>query len=87
MEEKIKKWKEEIEKVTRHQNEVNQKCNEKIRDLKKKIAEGEEWICKEQDRQVAQLVRQAYGKITPETLEELKLLMEIGGQKNGEDGS
>ena len=36
MTEKIKKWEEEIERITIKQKEMNQKSNERIRELRKK---------------------------------------------------
>ena len=72
MEERIRKWQEEIERTTARQKEMNQSCNEKIRELKRKIAEAQEQIRQEQDRQ-----------ITPEALEELKDLLEMAGQATG----
>ncbi len=81
MEEKIRKWQEEIERITDRQREMNQNYNEKIRELKRKIAEAEEQIKKEQDRQIAQMVRETYGQITPEALEELKELLGLSGQQ------
>lgn len=83
MEERIRKWQEEIERTTARQKEMNQSCNEKIRELKRKIAEAQEQIKQEQDRQIARMVRGAYGQITPEALEELKDLLEMAGQATG----
>lgn len=84
MEERIRKWQEEIERITIRQKEMNQGYNEKIRELKRKIEEGREQIQKGQDQQIAQMVRSAYGQITPEALDELKALLEMAGQ--GTDG-
>lgn len=40
MEERIRKWQEEIERTTARQKEMNQSCNEKIRELKRKMLSG-----------------------------------------------
>ena len=83
MEERIRKWQEEIERITIRQKEMNQSYNEKIRELKRKIEEAREQIKMEQDQQIARMVRGAYGQITPEALEELKVLLEMAGQGDG----
>ncbi len=83
MEERIRKWQEEIERITIRQKEMNQSYNEKIRELKRKIEEAREQIKMEQDQQIAQMVRGTYGQITPEALEELKVLLEMAGQETG----
>ena len=83
MEERIRKWQEEIERITIRQKEMNQSYNEKIRELKRKIEEAREQIKMEQDQQIARMVRGAYGQITLEALEELKVLLEMAGQETG----
>ena len=83
MEERIRKWQEEIERITIRQKEMNQSYNEKIRELKRKIEEAREQIKMEQDQQIARMVRGAYGQNTPEALEELKVLLEMAGQETG----
>ena len=38
MQEKIAKWEEEIEKIQAQQRDYNKKCQDKIKDLRQKIA-------------------------------------------------
>ena len=40
MEEKIKKWEEEIERIAEQQREMNTESNEQIRKLRKKMQEA-----------------------------------------------
>jgi len=77
MEETIRKWQEELERVQELKKEMNRIYDEKIRELKQKIADGQEQVKKEQDRRVAQMIRDTYGELTPEALGKLKELLEI----------
>lgn len=72
LKEKIKKWEEEIEKIAERQKEMNQKSNERIRELRKKIQETEQIMAQENNQMIANAVREIYGEVTPETLEAFK---------------
>lgn len=82
MKEKIQKWEEEIEKILERQKEMNQKNNDRIRELRKKIQEAEEHMEQENNRLIADAVREIYGEVDGETLEafkrQIRLLMERG---------
>ena len=57
MEEKVRKWQAELEHVLEVKKEMNLLYDAKVRELKQKIADGQEQIKKEQDRQAAQMIR------------------------------
>lgn len=70
--EKIKKWEEEIEDISRRQKELVLKSNARIRELRKKIQEAEEELLLENNRMIAAAVREIFGEVTGENLEEVK---------------
>lgn len=77
MEDKIRKWQEELERVQQIKKELNTIFDKEIKDLKQKIADGQDQLKKEQDQRAAQMVRDTYGDLTPEALEKLRELLEI----------
>lgn len=77
MEDKIRKWQEELERVQQLKKELNTIFDKEIKDLKQKIADGQEQVKKEQDQRAAQMVRDTYGDLTPEALGKLRELLEI----------
>lgn len=77
MQEQIKKWQAELERAIDMKKDLNKIYDDRIRELKQKIAEGKEQLKKEQDQQVLQMVRSTYGELTPETVGKLKELLEI----------
>lgn len=72
MEEKIKKWEEEIEQITERQKEMIAKNNERIRELRKKIQEAKVIVARENNQMIADAVREIYGEVSRETLEIFK---------------
>ncbi len=77
MDEKIRKWQDELERVQQLKKELNAIFDKEIKDLKQKITDGQEQVKKEQDRRAAQMVRETYGELTAETLGKLRELLEI----------
>lgn len=72
MEEKIKKWEEEIERIAEQQREMNAKSNEQIRKLRKKIQEAQVIVTRENNRMIADVVREVYGEVNRENVEAFK---------------
>ena len=72
MTEKIKKWEEEIERITIKQKEMNQKSNERIRELRKKIEEAESVIRREENLKIAEAFREVFGEYNEKTLADFK---------------
>lgn len=65
--------------------DLNKIYDDRIRELKQKIAEGKEQLKKEQDQQVAQMVRSTYGELTTEAVEKLKELLALEKPTEGQD--
>lgn len=63
MEEKILKWEEEVARITEAQAEANRKYNERIRALREKIKAAKEAVRENEDRLMAEAVRDAFGDI------------------------
>lgn len=72
MKEQIKKWEAEIETTLEKQKEMNEKYNGRIRGLRKKIEEAEQHMLLENNRMIAEAVREIYGEVEPESLEDFK---------------
>lgn len=70
--EKIRKWNEEIETISKKQKEMARRNNERIRELQKKIQDANEKLLLEENQKIADTVREIYGDMTPEKLEDLK---------------
>lgn len=70
--EKIRKWEDEIERIAQRQKEMNEKSNERIRELRKKIQEAEQILLQENNQMIADAVREIYGEVDRETLGEFK---------------
>lgn len=75
MKEKIKKWEEEIEKILAQQKEANNKYNERVRELRKKIETAEHQMTLENNQLIADVVRTVYGEVTEENIETFKRQM------------
>ncbi len=76
MEEKIKKWEEEIEKILIQQKEANNKYNERVRELRKKIETAKHQMTLENNQLIADVVRTIYGEVTQENIEAFKRQMQ-----------
>lgn len=76
MEEKIKKWEEEIEKILIQQKEANNKYNERVRELRKKIETAKHQMTLENNQLIADVVRTIYGEVTQENIESFKRQMQ-----------
>lgn len=76
MEEKIKKWEEEIEKILNQQKEANNKYNERVRELRKKIETAKHQVTLENNQLIADVVRSIYGEVTQENIEAFKRQMQ-----------
>lgn len=83
MKEQIKKWEAEIETTLEKQKEMNEKYNGRIRGLRKKIEEAEQHILQENNRMIAEAVREIYGEVDQESLEDFK--QKIKMLRNGEN--
>ncbi len=75
MKEKIRKWEEEIEKILLQQKEANNKYNERVRELRKKIETAEHQMTLENNQLIADVVRTVYGEVTEENIEAFKRQM------------
>lgn len=75
MQEKIRKWEEEILRITEKKEVMIRKYNEDIRSLRKKIEEAEQQLVLENNQMIAETVRAIYGEVTRENLEAFKRLM------------
>ena len=80
MEEKIKKWQADLGRAIETKKELNAIYDARIRELKQKIADGQEELMKEQDRKVASMIRDTYGELTPQAMENLGELLKIAEQ-------
>ena len=76
MEEKIKKWEEEIEKILNQQKEANNKYNERVRELRKKIETAKHQVTLENNQLIADVVRSIYGEVTQDNIEAFKRQMQ-----------
>ena len=76
LEEKIKKWEEEIEKILIQQKEANNKYNERVRELRKKIETAKHQMTLENNQLIADVVRTIYGEVTQENIESFKRQMQ-----------
>lgn len=75
MKEQIQKWEEEIERIAERQREMVEKNNARIRDLRKKIQEAETQIALENNRMIAETVRDIYGDVSAENLDAFRQLL------------
>ncbi len=82
MKEQIKKWEEEITKITERQKEMIEKNNERIRELRKKIQSAEQQMTLENNQMIADVVHDIYGDVSVENLEAFKQLMMSMAAKN-----
>ena len=89
MQAKIAKWEEEIEKIQVQQKDHDKKCQEKIKDLKQKIAFEKKQMQLENDRLIAETVRSFFGKIDETNLElfkeKIQSLMEEGTENEEQE--
>lgn len=76
---KIKEWEAEIEKITENQKQMITKNNEKIKQLRKKIEEAKRNDELENNKMIADLVRQTYGEVDEENIEKFRQLMKSLG--------
>lgn len=84
MQEKIRKWEEEILRITEKKDIMIRKYNEDIRSLRKKIEEAEQQMALENNQMIAETVRAIYGEVTRENLEAFKRLMaSMAGKTKG----
>lgn len=76
---KIKEWEAEIEKIIENQKRMIVKNNEKIKQLRKKIEDAKRNDELENNKLIADLVRQTYGEVNEENIEKFKQLMKSLG--------
>lgn len=72
MKEKIEQWQKELDKIATKQKEMNQKYNEQTRNLQEKIREGKKIIEIQKNQMIADVVREFYGEVNLENLEQFK---------------
>ena len=70
--EKIINWKKEIAQIIEQKKAYNQKCTDKIKELRDKIKKEEELLLEKNDKLIAQTVRDIFGEVTPENIELFK---------------
>ena len=84
--EKIINWKKEIAQIIEQKKAYNQKCTDKIKELRDKIKKEEELLLEKNDKLIAQTVRDIFGEVTPENIElfkqKIKLLNGVKEQSN-----
>ena len=76
LEDKIRKWEEEIARSLERQKEMNAKYNENMRELRKKIETTRQQIREENNELIAEAVRTIYGEVTAENIESFKRSMQ-----------
>ena len=74
--EKIKKWEEEIAATQKSKEEFDQRCTNKIRDLRQKIELETRHMKSENNEMIADAVRTIFGEVTEENLSELKEMIQ-----------
>ena len=84
--EKIINWKKEIAQIIEQKKASNQKCTDKIKELRDKIKKEEELLLEKNDKLIAQTVRDIFGEVTPENIElfkqKIKLLNGVKEESN-----
>ena len=84
--EKIINWKREIAQIIEQKKAYNQKCTDKIKELRDKIKKEEELLLEKNDKLIAQTVRDIFGEVTPENIElfkqKIKLLNGVKEESN-----
>ena len=70
--EKIINWKKKIAQIIEQKKAYNQKCTDKIKELRDKIKKEEELLLEKNDKLIAQTVRDIFGEVTPENIELFK---------------
>lgn len=84
--EKIINWKKEIAQIIEQKKAYNQKCTDKIKELRDKIKKEEELLLEKNDKLIAQTVRDIFGEVTPENIElfkqKIKLLNGVKEESN-----
>lgn len=70
--ERIRKWEEEIRKLQRKKDDVVQNCDKKIRELRRKIQDEARILELENNQMIADIVRTAYGEVTADNVELFK---------------
>lgn len=76
MQKKIEQWQKELEKIAEKQKEMNQKYNEQTKNLQEKIREGKRVIQLQENQMIADMIRDVFGDIHSENLEQLKRQLE-----------
>ena len=79
MQQQIKKWEQEIEKIQKTEKEMLEKNKERIKQLRYKINEAKHRMELENNNLIASVVREIYGEITPENIEKFKTDMRALG--------
>ena len=83
---KIINWKKEIAQIIEQKKAYNQKCTDKIKELRDKIKKEEELLLEKNDKLIAQTVRDIFGEVTPENIElfkqKIKLLNGVKEESN-----
>ena len=84
--ENIINCKKEIAQIIEQKKAYNQKCTDKIKELRDKIKKEEELLLEKNDKLIAQTVRDIFGEVTPENIElfkqKIKLLNGVKEESN-----
>ena len=86
--EKIVNWKIEIADIMEQKKAYNQKCTEKIKELREKIKKEEELLQSQNDKLIGQTVRDIFGEVTPENIELFKQKIKLlsGVKEEADEG-
>ena len=79
MGEKIKEWEQEIEKIKESERSMIENNKKRIQSLKKKIDDAKILEEREHNRMIASIVKEFYGDVTVENIEQFKERMKSLG--------
>lgn len=82
--EKIKKWEEEIAATQKSKEEFDQRCTNKIKDLRQKIEIETRYMKSENNEMIADAVRTIFGEVTEENLSEFKKMIQQASMSSPE---
>ncbi len=74
--EKIQKWEEEIAATQKSKEEFDQRCTNKIRELRQKIEIETRMMKSENNEMIADAVRTIFGEINEDNLAEFKKMIQ-----------
>lgn len=75
MKKKIEQWKEEQRKIEEKQKAMNEKYNEQLKVLQEKIKQGMKVLTEQENKMIADAVREIYGEVNEENIDRFKQQM------------